>query len=268
MRGAVRGRARRRRRAPRPPARPRSRRPSTPRRSRGPRGPRSRRPGPSATGQGAQRGADPRHDEQVVGRDGDAPAAAQVLGEHAAQAVVGGPGAGVVARHGRPGRAPGAAPRGRVDAARCRAGRGAGPTAAPRRRRCSGAGVGRRAGCARGSRPRRRPPGPHPGRRPPPTRPGSRRTRRRRARRTPRRPGPGTAAATRARARVEGRRVARAQPAGAQLGHDGVRDAVAQRRRAGRRRRGRGRRGGSVRGIRAPYWSSEIGGYWISARAS
>ena len=76
------------------------------------------------SGEGAQRGADPRHDEQVVGLDGDAPAAAQVFGEHAAQAGVGRPGAGVVARHHRAGRAPRPAPRGRVDE------RGVGPSGA------------------------------------------------------------------------------------------------------------------------------------------
>ena len=39
-------------------------------------------------GQGTQRGADARDEEQVVGRDGDAAAATQVLGEHPAQAGV------------------------------------------------------------------------------------------------------------------------------------------------------------------------------------
>ena len=193
-------------------------------------------------GQGTQRGADARDDEQVVGRDGDAAAAAQVLGQHPAQAGVRWSGirrrspAPPSRRCARPGaRRPGR-PR------RCRGGPAAGPTGparrCPVRGRCPCGW-----GCARGSRLRPRPPGRPHERRPHPTRPGSRRSRPRRARRTRRRP-----------ARARGRATARGRGSrgGRRRAVAGPRAALRRRRRrsggaagpARRARRGRGRRSG------------------------
>ncbi len=183
-------------------------------------------------GEGAQGRADPRHDEQVVGLDGDASAAAEVLGQHAAQARVGWPGAGVVARDHRPGRAPGAAPCGRVDE------RGVGP-AGPQvparrlRRAAFRAGVGASWGVHVGDGTgRRRPVGPGGDDR---ARAGPAHDEARggelvvggddRPTRQVQRRGQGAG---------RRQRVAGSQAAGAQLGHDGVGDPVAQGCRAGR----------------------------------
>jgi hypothetical protein len=66
-------------------------------------------------GQGPQRRPDARHYQQLLGCDRDTAAAAQVLGQHLAQAGVRRTGTGVVAGHHRAGGAPRTPPGGRVD---------------------------------------------------------------------------------------------------------------------------------------------------------
>ena len=174
------------------------------------------------------------------------------------------PGAGVVARDDRPGRAPGAAPGRGVDE------RGVGAAGAQvparRRRRRVRAGVGAPRGCTWVTAPAAAA-GRHRVRRRLPTRPGSRRTRRGQlVVRRDDRPA-GEAAAT---------RPARGSTAGRRRGAAGRRAARRRRRRRSGGAAGPGRRGTSrarstgraVRGIRARYWSCETGGYWILARAS